>query len=72
MRTIEAPPVGKKRSDVSVKISQEANRLAKTAAAWLGISVNEYLSRAVIAAARKDLARMPKELKQTGSSESEE
>lgn len=64
---IESLPVGKKRSDLSVKLDAEAYRQAKTVAAWKGVSLNEYLKQAVLAATRADLAKMRRELeKQQG------
>jgi hypothetical protein len=50
-----------KHADVSVKLGWEAYRKAKTAASWRDISLVDYLSQVVEAAADKDLDRMERE-----------
>ena len=58
-----SPPgvVMPKRADVSVRLSYEAYRLAKTVSSWKDISLTDYISGLVLAAARKDFEKMNKE-----------
>jgi hypothetical protein len=57
---LEGPMV--RRNDVSVKIDAEVYRLVKTAAAWQGRDLGEYLSEIAREAALRDIAKMKEEL----------
>jgi hypothetical protein len=53
-----------KKADVSVKIDPDVYRMVRTVAAWRGINVAEYLSEIVAPIAKRDLAKMNKEIEQ--------
>ena len=52
--------VAKKTELISVKIDPEVYRLVRTAAAWKGVNVSEYLSEAVRPTAERDCAKINK------------
>jgi hypothetical protein len=65
-------PAAKRKGDhgprpvVSVKIDADVYRLVRTVAAWKGVAVSDYLSGIVGPLARKDFARMQKEMSDQG------
>jgi hypothetical protein len=66
-----ASTMAKERKDVSVKIDGEAYRLAKTVASWKEMGVNEYLTAVVTAAAKKDLAKIQRDLSRQSQDEAD-
>ncbi len=63
------PLVAKKPTLISVKIDAETYRLVKTAAAWKGVSIADYLSAVVRPIAEKDLDRMQRDRKHNATDE---
>ena len=60
--TIEAPPVAKKRTLISIKIEVDVYRLAKTAAAWRGMDIAKYVSDAIRPIAARDCAKIGRDV----------
>jgi hypothetical protein len=62
--------MAKKRNLMSVKIDAEVYRLVKTAAAWKGEDIADYLSRIVGPVARRDCAKIGKAVSEGEEEES--